>query len=304
MNKIQRAVLFAAEKHQTQLRKGTNVPYIVHPIGVMEILMRANASENAIVAGILHDTIEDTNTTYEELRKTFGKRVADIVRAASEPDKSLPWETRKKNAIAALRKCRDEDILAVIFADKTHNLQSIHHDWLQIDDDVWDRFKHGEYDQLWYYGEICKIAKRKVKTVSPKLRTILFEYWWEFDKFTKHRIEIMTDFDRMCAGIEREDWDPWYDDEFLGTTPWERLAGITEKANEVIKTPTLLDQYHELAKKLCNAKISARNVDKIVEQMKEIKSRFTERDWQKLIKSSPVFMRPMINEQRKKYLQK
>ncbi len=301
MNKIQRAVLFAAEKHKTQLRKGTNIPYIVHPIGVMEILMRVGASNDAIVAGILHDTIEDTNTTYDELRKTFGKRVADIVMAASESDKSLPWETRKKNAIAALRKCRDEDILAVIFADKTHNLQSIHHDWLLEHERVWNRFKHGEYDQLWYYGQICKIAQKKYKTVSPKLRTIMFEYWWEYDKFNKHLIDIMTDFGRMCAGIDREDWDPWYDDEFLGTTPWERLVGTTEKANEVIKKPTLLEQYHELAKQRGKDISSATN-NEIVAKMKEIESKFTESDWNKLIKSSPVFMRPMINEQRKKYL--
>jgi len=228
MNKIQRAVLFATEKHKTQLRKGTNIPYIVHPIGVMEILMHAGASNYAIVAGILHDTLEDTDTTYEELRKAFGKRIADIVHACSETDKSQPWERRKIAALDALSKCRDKDVLAVIFADKTHNLQSIHRDWIEQDGEIWHRFKAGEYQQMWYYGEICEIAKKKAKTADPKIRSILFEYWWEYDKFCKHRVDIMTNFGRMCAGIDREDWEPWYDEDLLGLTPWERLAGIKE----------------------------------------------------------------------------
>lgn len=94
--------------------------------------------------------------------------------------------------------------------------------------------------------------------------------------------------------------------------PKYKLKGNRNEQNPTCRTvcdgkaqkPTLPEQYHELAKKLGNEKISARNANKIVEQMKEIKLKFTERDWNNLIKSSPVFMRPMINEQRKKHLQK
>ena len=304
MNKIQRAVMFATEKHKLQTRKGTDIPYIVHPLGVMEMLINAHMSNDVIVAGILHDTIEDTKTTYDELVTVFGKRVADIVMACSEPDKSLPWKTRKKHAISALRKCNDEDILAVIFADKTHNLQSIHRDWIENDDEVWNRFKHGEYDQLWYYGEMCKIAQKKAKTVSPKLRAIMFEYWWEFDKFTKHRIEIMSDFDRKCAGIDREDWDPWYNDDMLGLTPWERLDGTNKKTEEEMKKETPLEKYRELSKMLGDMDISVAKTNRIATKMKRLKAQFTEADWDKIIHSVPVFIRPMLNEQKKKYIGK
>ena len=305
MNKIQRAVLFAAKKHSTQVRKGTIIPYLVHPLGVMEMLIRAGASKNAIVAGILHDTLEDTNTTYAELVNNFGKRVADIVRACSENDKSLPWKRRKSAALDAIQQCDDEDILAVFFADKTHNLQSIHRDWIETGGEMWHRFKRGECEQLWYYGEICEIAKKKVKTIRPQLRGLLLEYWWEFDKFNKHRTEIMTDFDRKCAGIDREDWDPWYDEEFLGLTPWERVQGVKELKQRIEpKEKSLLEQYHELALEAGDSAMSGKRARENTEKMQKLKAQFSEQDWDTLIYSSPVFMRPMISAQKKKYLSK
>ena len=376
MSMIPQAVLFAAEKHKEQLRKGTDIPYIVHPLGVMEILIRAGASKDAVVAGILHDTLEDTDTTYEELVEKFGKRIADIVRACSESDKSLPWKKRKQATIKALKKCNDIDVLCVAMADKTHNLQSTHRDWIEYDD-VWTRFKSGQDAQLWYYGEICKIAKKRCnQTDNMALKTLMLNYWWEYDKFTT-QIEEEQDhrIGAMCAGIEREDYEPLYYD-CTGTTVWERTMGTQEqkRINDIInhpdnakllkqykkwqtklskmdvytpeydaglaemdkiarhfterdwdyvlytspryshlfvkmdrekylgkKTP-LVERYFKLSEKLGIAKLSCELADEIAAKMDEIESQFTESDWDKLIKSSPVFMRPMINEQKKKYL--
>ena len=219
MKKLQRAVLFAAKKHQNQLRKGTNIPYIVHPIGVMEMLIHAGASNDAIVAGVLHDTIEDTNTTYDELVKNFGKRVADIVRACSESDKSLPWETRKKTTIDALRKCKDYDILAVAFADKANNIASTTHDYSKYHDSIWSRFKRGQEAQMWYYGELCKIAKERYEQVNLPLRTLMCNYWWEHDNF----IRTQERWARLCGcGDDRE------------YTP-EKEESCNRRVNELVK---------------------------------------------------------------------
>ena len=102
--RFEQALAFAAQAHAAvhQERKGTDFPYVAHPIRVAEILDRFGCSEDVIVAGFLHDTIEDTDVTAEEISAAFGPRVAGLVTAVSEPDKSLPWKTRKQHTIEHL----------------------------------------------------------------------------------------------------------------------------------------------------------------------------------------------------------
>lgn len=100
--KIHNAIIFASIKHQNQKRKGTNLPYIVHPMEVMQILTENGCNENVIVAGILHDTLEDTDTTPQEIEKEFGKDILAIVQTESE-DKSKTWKERKQHTIDCLK---------------------------------------------------------------------------------------------------------------------------------------------------------------------------------------------------------
>ena len=88
MTKIHDAIIFATLKHQNQKRKGTEIPYIVHPMEVMQILTENGCSKNVIVAGILHDTLEDTDTRPEEIEKRFGKAIRAIVQTECE---DAPW---------------------------------------------------------------------------------------------------------------------------------------------------------------------------------------------------------------------
>jgi (p)ppGpp synthase/HD superfamily hydrolase len=94
---LTKAYKFACEKHDKQIRKNTKqLPYIHHPIEVVDILVRSGVTDIAtLCAGVLHDTIEDTKTTYEELVQEFGKEIADIVMECTD-DKSLPKLDRKK----------------------------------------------------------------------------------------------------------------------------------------------------------------------------------------------------------------
>ena len=85
--KIQKAIVFATLAHEGQCRKGTNIPYIVHPMEVMQILTANGCNETVILAGILHDTLEDTQTTPEDILHIFGQEVLDLVLGESE-DKS------------------------------------------------------------------------------------------------------------------------------------------------------------------------------------------------------------------------
>ena len=106
-------------------------------------------TEEVIVAGILHDTVEDTDVTLEQVEEVFGTRVAAIVCGCSEPDKGLPWEARKRHTMEQLGTASHE-VRAVTCADKLHNIRSIKAG-LRAGHDVWDRFNRGRELQAWYY---------------------------------------------------------------------------------------------------------------------------------------------------------
>ncbi len=148
------AIDVAEEAHHGQFRKGSGIPYISHPRAVARILSDAGCSEELVVAGILHDTVEDTPLTLEYIREKFGETVAKIVQGCSEPDKSLPWEQRKQYTVEFL-KTAPLEVRTVTCADKLHNLMTIIADYEVMGDDVWDRFSRGRGAQEWYYRELA-----------------------------------------------------------------------------------------------------------------------------------------------------
>jgi guanosine-3',5'-bis(diphosphate) 3'-pyrophosphohydrolase len=120
------AVEFAARKHSTQRRKDVDSsPYINHPITLASVLaVEAGVSDlTTLQAAILHDTIEDTETTYEELVDRFGAAVADVVMEVTD-DKALPKDERKRLQIAHAYK-KSQSAAMVKIADKTCNLRDI-----------------------------------------------------------------------------------------------------------------------------------------------------------------------------------
>jgi (p)ppGpp synthase/HD superfamily hydrolase len=145
----QKAIEFAAMAHAGQMRKKTTIPYISHPYIVATILQQQGCDEHVVIAGVLHDTVEDTPTTIEEIRREFGAPVADIVAAVTEPSKSLSWEYRKNYMIDSIKTASPE-VKFVVCADKLHNLSSIKKAFAEIGDAVWDRFKRGYEAQKWY----------------------------------------------------------------------------------------------------------------------------------------------------------
>lgn len=175
-NQIEEAIEVAAEAHQGQYRKGTRTPYITHPYAVGLILMEAGCTEAVIIAGILHDTVEDTDLTLGFIQEHFGEYIADIVDGCSE-NKALRWRARKTERIEALRSASQE-ICTVTCADKLHNLRTIISEYDVIGDAVWDRFHGGTDDQSWYYRSVLDaISERdaalqkavECATLSPQL---------------------------------------------------------------------------------------------------------------------------------------
>ncbi|WML57696.1 HD domain-containing protein [Neobacillus sp. PS2-9] len=155
MDVIEIALKTAAKAHEKQYRKGTDIPYITHPVAVGMILMKAGYSEELVAAGILHDTVEDTELSLQDIEPLFGRNIAQMVEGCSEPDKSLSWEERKKHTIEYLG-AAPEEIRVVACADKLHNIRSIASDLEQFGEQVWGRFKRGKEQQEWYYTRVIE----------------------------------------------------------------------------------------------------------------------------------------------------
>lgn len=151
---IHNAIIFATQKHKNQLRKGTNIPYIVHPMEVMYILTDNRCSQDVVIAGILHDVLEDTDTTQEEIIKLFGAHVLSLVMSETQ-DSDKPWKERRQEA---LLKIRHDNLEAqqVFCADKLSNIKSIYADMQTIGDAVFQRFSASVEDIKWYYQNMVK----------------------------------------------------------------------------------------------------------------------------------------------------
>jgi hypothetical protein len=167
-DRIKEAVDFAFEKHRGQYRKITKVPYIVHPLGVMEILLKEQVyskfSDDVIIAGILHDIFEDTDVSLDEIEQKFGKRVRELVDDASEPEELVKvnkeekinnWKERKEKTIQKLAGLNRESKF-LIAADKLHNLRSLYEGKVLFGNQVWDNFSSDANSMEWYYGSILR----------------------------------------------------------------------------------------------------------------------------------------------------
>ncbi|MEX1029985.1 MAG: HD domain-containing protein [Paenibacillaceae bacterium] len=183
MRMIEKAIKVAAIAHKNQKRKGTEIPYITHPYAVGMILAQAGCNEEVIVAGILHDTIEDTEIDIHYIAREFGSNVALIVEGCSEPNKELTWEERKKHTILYLKTAHDE-VKMVASADKLHNLRCMNEDYRQLGEDLWSRFQCGRIDQEWYYRNL-------LKSLSFVPTILLNELIYEFDQLFSTDVKLV-----------------------------------------------------------------------------------------------------------------
>ena len=159
-----KALEYAALNHKDDVRKGTATPYIVHPVEVAMILKESSLAEEIVAAGILHDILEDTNVSPEEIRSEFGEEILRLVLGASEKlenrdDRS--WRKRKEHTINYLKDEADFKIKLIACADKLSNARSTLRD-LETEDpeEFWSRFNAGKEEQKWYYQSLVESLKQ------------------------------------------------------------------------------------------------------------------------------------------------
>ena len=165
------AIEFAAKAHRNHYRKGTKVPYLIHPMRVSKILIDHGCDEEMASAAVLHDTVEDTDATLDDIQSQFGPRVASLVEGLSEPDRSDTWENRKQHTIDHLRHA-PRDVLLIACADKLDNLRSMREDYAKFGEPFWDRFNRPKDKQQWYYRNVASVF---VSRIDDELTKELFE---------------------------------------------------------------------------------------------------------------------------------
>jgi len=179
------AIELAARAHHHQVRKGTEIPYVVHPLAVASILIRVNGPEPVVIAALLHDVLEDTPVAFEEILGQFGPEVADLVTALSEPDKSASWEHRKSHTIDYLEKQANDDVLIIALADKLDNSRAIR-EGLEIDGErFWERFNRPKESQRWYYERLESVFSTRISR-EPAL-TLVSAFKAEVKKVFKNK---------------------------------------------------------------------------------------------------------------------
>ncbi len=157
------ALAFAMRAHGTQTRKGGDVPYVSHLLAVAGLVLEAGGDEDMAIAGLLHDSLEDTTTTSAQIEAAFGRRVAALVEGCTdtEEDPKPPWRPRKERYLAHLGVAPAE-VLVVSRADKLHNAQSMLRELRHIGPGFWSRFNAGVDDQLWYLGALVDIFTERL----------------------------------------------------------------------------------------------------------------------------------------------
>ena len=150
---IQKAAVFAAKAHEGMMRKGSRIPYIYHPMEVALIVAQMTDDPEVIAAAYLHDVLEDTSVTPEELEQTFGGRILSLVQEESE-DKERTWRERKASTIEHLKQASRE-VKLLTLGDKLSNMRSTARDYMVIGDEIWQRFNEKNREShRWYLAGI------------------------------------------------------------------------------------------------------------------------------------------------------
>lgn len=153
---LDKAIEFAVKAHANSERRGKGFPYVIHPLEAMSIVASMTPDQELLAAAALHDTVEDTGVSIDDIRSEFGDRVADIVKAESDVfteglSEEASWHDRKKAAIDRLAAAPLEAKM-VAMGDKLSNMRAIWRDYQEKGDELWKIFHaKDKSDHEWHY---------------------------------------------------------------------------------------------------------------------------------------------------------
>ena len=275
---LDRAVAFAAAKHAGAKRKGTTIPYITHVVEAMEIVCHLTEDEEIRAAAMLHDTLEDTNTTWEELTELFGERVANLVAAESEnkregqPEEET-WLIRKQETIRHLAEASTE-IRIIALGDKLANIRAMYRDYMVVGEKLWERFNQKDpVMQGMYYGLLANVFCE-----DEKLRDTS-EYREYVDLCSK---VFSGTYDGEGNLIEKDESEEFY--------PGIPLEAFRQNLNEWLGNPSWREYYETAPSMECQTLIalefwySETESEAAVEAMESVEKDLKLEDWKHLYK--------------------
>ena len=179
---LDRAIIFAVKAHAGTERRGKGYPYIVHPMEAVEIVSTMTKDQELLAAAALHDTVEDTDVTVEQIREEFGDRVAelvadetveipdqvgnDVIAGSDRPSEEETWHARKQAAIDHLAKA-SHDAKIVALGDKLSNMRAIARDYAIQGDALWNIFHAKDpKDHEWHYRGLANSLKELEDTFA------------------------------------------------------------------------------------------------------------------------------------------
>ena len=181
MEIVSEAIIFAVKAHDGMRRKKSDAPYILHPMEAAVIVGTMSDDQELIAAAALHDVVEDTDITIEEIEEKFGKRIKELVASETEDKRAdLPpaetWRIRKEESLEDLKNTDDIGVLMVWIGDKLANMRSIYREWKVEGDAMWHKFNQKIVsEQAWYYRSIAKLTERLSDTSA----------WIEYNALTE-----------------------------------------------------------------------------------------------------------------------
>lgn len=182
LERFDRALVFASDLHREQFRKGTEIPYVAHLLGVASIALEHGSNEDEAIAALLHDSIEDQSrgdaaSLRKRIREEFGPVVLTIVEGCTDADAipKPPWRERKAAYLAHLTEA-PRSVLLVSASDKLHNARSIVADLQSHGPAIWERFKGGREGSIWYYRSLAATFKQRLPSaLSDQLDMVVSE---------------------------------------------------------------------------------------------------------------------------------
>lgn len=161
---LDEAILFAVEAHKGAYRKCSRIPYILHPLEAAAIVASMTDDENVIAAAVLHDVVEDTPATLEEIKSRFGQYISELVASESEnkregESREETWRIRKQETIEHLMYSPAREIKMLTLGDKLSNIRAIYKDYKAVGNEVWLRFNQKDSSEhAWYYKAVLEVT--------------------------------------------------------------------------------------------------------------------------------------------------
>lgn len=226
MNKIKEAIIYATIMHQGKVRKLGNIPFILHPLEVAQILSTMTTDQDVITAGILHDIVEDTDGTLPEIEKRFGERVAFLVSSESENNypgesRDASWKRRKEESLKVLKDTDDQGVRMLWLADKLANIRSVAGNYSEHGEKLWESFHQRDPEMHhWYYQTIAEqleLSLNKTGAFKEFIKHINFIWPGSFDtekaRYRKYREVSVEGCKHIGRGAKGDVYR--YDDELI-----------------------------------------------------------------------------------------